>query len=102
MRGIVLVVVLAVLGFVVYKYALQTGGAPAGIGGNVPNVDPNAIKGKASEAAQAFYRQPWFWTLAVSAVAATLGIMTWKRIGKWGQMAVVIAVAVAVTAWLTK
>lgn len=101
MRGVLVVVVLAILGFVVYKYALQTGGAPAGVG-TLPNVDPNAVTDKAKGAAEAFYQQPWFWTFAVSAVAALLGIKTWNKIGKWGQMAVVIAVAVAVTAWLTK
>ena len=100
MRGVIVIVVLAVLGFVVYKYALQTGGAPAGVG-SLP-VDPNALPGKAKGAAEAFYQQPWCWTFAVSAVAALLGIMTWRRIGKWGQMVVVIAGAVAVTAWLTK
>lgn len=40
--------------------------------------------------------QPWGWTAIVAAVGATLGVMTWRRIGGWGRGAVLISAAAAV------
>jgi hypothetical protein len=99
MRGLFGVLLLAVGAFVIYLYVKQTGGAPAGT--NV-NVDPNAITGKAKGAWDEFYAQPWFWTLAVAATLATLGVMTWRRIGGWGRGFVLVCVTIAAVILVTR
>jgi hypothetical protein len=101
MRGLIAIIAVAVVGFVIYKYAVQTGGAPSGLQPPA-GLDPNALPGKAKGAWDGFYAQPWFWTFAVSAVAAVLGIITWGKIGGWGRAVVIIAAAVAVTVLVTR
>lgn len=99
MRGILGLAVVLLLGFVVYRYANQTGGPPAGLGGTV---DPGQVTGPAKDAASAFYHQPWFWTVAVAASLATIGMITWKKIGGWGRGFVVVCAAVAITVLVTR
>lgn len=102
MRGLIALVAVALAGFVIYKYALQTGGAPSGLPAPPSGLDPNALPGKAKGAWDDFYAQPWFWTAAVAAVLATLGIVTWRRIGKWGQGVVLVLATIAAVILVTR
>lgn len=99
MRGIGAVVLVAVAAFVIYLYVKQTGGAPAGV---PQNVDPNQVTGPAKNAWDQFYAQPWFWTFAVAAALATLGVMTWRRIGGWGRAVVLVCVTIAIVVLVTR
>jgi hypothetical protein len=96
---------LLVGGAIVLGYLYFTGQL-SGYGSGTPDLGGAAdATGQASTAAvggiQAFWSwligEPWGITALVSAGAATLGVMTWRRIGGWGRGVVVFLGAVALT-----
>lgn len=99
MRGLALIMVVA-LGLVGFLYFRQTGGLPSDGGGLTSLL--NIFKGVGSGAAGAakptwdnLASQPWFYTAAVSGALATLGVVTWRRIGGWGRGFVLVCATIA-------
>lgn len=46
--------------------------------------------------------QPWGWAAIVAAAGATLGIMTWRRIGGWGRGTVLVLAVATLTILVTR
>lgn len=106
MRALGLVLVVALVG-VVALYAMQTGGAPSDGGalGGLLNAFKGVGEGAAGQALpwwHKLYAQPWFWTAAVASAAATLGVMTWRRIGGWGRGFVLVCATIAAVVLVVK
>ena len=98
MRG--LLPVLAIVAIVgIFLYARQTGAPPSGI---PSQVDPSRGTEIAKTGWDWYFSQPWFYLSVAAAILATLGLMTWRRIGGWGRGAVIVLLTIAVTVWLVK
>lgn len=80
---------------------LYLSGKLPGFGQGVPTAKAPELDGTRDKV-EAFIGTPMFYTGAVAAVLATLGIITWGKIGGWGRAAVLVAAAVAVTIFLTR
>lgn len=101
MKGIGPLLAVALLG--VGGFLFLTGKIPGyGQGtGEVSGAGQDAVEG-ARGAAEQFIGTPQFYLALVASALATLGMVTWKKIGGWGRATVIIIATVAVTAWLVR
>lgn len=58
--------------------------------------------GPAKDKAEAFIGTPAFYTAVVAAVLATVGLITWNRIGGWGRGMVLVLATIAVVVLVTR
>jgi hypothetical protein len=95
------VVVLAVGGAALACGYLYLSGKLPGFGKGVPTAKAPELDG-AKEKIDAFVGTPMFYTALVAAVLATLGIITWGKIGGWGRAVVLVCAAIAVTIFVIR
>jgi hypothetical protein len=94
------VVLLGGAAVLVGGYLYLSGKLP-GFGQGVPTTRTPELGG-AEQHVREFVGTPMFYTGLVAAVLATLGIITWRRIGGWGRAMVLVVGAVAVTIFLVR
>lgn len=86
-----------VIGYYLYKTgALDTNAAVSDAPTSIPGAD--AVKDKAD----AFIGTPAFYTACVAGALATVGVITWRRIGGWGRGLVLVAAAICITVLVTR
>lgn len=108
MKGGGLFLVIAAIGTVFFLFV--TGRIP-GYGQGAPKADgaTDAAKEAGSEAAKQggalaewYFSHGWAYTALVAAALATIGIVTWRKIGGWGRAFVIVCAAIAFTVLVTR
>jgi len=98
MKGGSILLVLGVAGVIGYLYlnsggSVGKGGPSGGNLGGAANQGKNAVRGFWDQ----LVHQPYFYTLLVCVIVATLALFIWNRIGGVGKITVVAIAAIAAT-----